>query len=299
MTQSAGLMVFFVTMNQKDSVLDLEQTLKNTVESMNDLSTADGDRELLADAQRVYHSQAFDINTTINALVAAAAPLLTIATQLREQRQPPELILLHSSLCHEIKAFENKARASGYRTPIILAARYFLCALIDEIILTTTWGNHSRWEQHNLLRTFQRESVGDERFFLILERSCEDPKLHMDLLELGYLCLSLGYEGKYRKKPGGQQELGLLIDRLYHLIRDDRGEFSKLLLISSTAKGPAKKSRNRLPPVWLTLIITLLVLLGIYLPYHIQLDHLAAPVDATLQLMMPSDQRATDNANDS
>jgi type IV/VI secretion system ImpK/VasF family protein len=284
-------------MNHNDADLNSEQTLKTTIESVNDLATADGDRELLADAQSSYHSQAFEVNLAMNPLVAAAAPLLTIATQLREQRQPPELILLHSSLSHEIKAFENKTRVSGYRTHIILAARYFLCALLDEIILNTPWGNNSRWEQHNLLRSFQRESAGDERFFMILERSCEDSKLHMDLLELGYLCLSLGYEGKYRKKSGGQQELGLIIDRIYHLIRDNRGEFSKLLLISPTTKTPTTTTHSRLPPIWLALIITLFALLGIYVPYHIKLDHLVAPVDASLQSMI-SDQHTVDDANE-
>lgn len=261
------------------------------VESASDLIITSSDRELVSDSV-LCHSSAFEVELAINPLVSAAAPLLTLATQLREQRQPPELIILHSALCHEIKVFENKTRAAGYRSPIILAGRYFLCAFIDEIILNTSWGNNSRWQEQNLLQTFQRES--DERFFLILERSCEEAKLHIDLLELGYLCLSFGYEGKYRKKANGQHELNLVLDKIYQLIREERGEFSKQLFISSLHKEPIKKSYKSLPSIGLILSITILALLGIYLPYHIKLNHLITPMETSLQAMVPNDLRLSE-----
>ena len=66
----------------------------------------------------------------------------------------------------------------------------------------------------------------------------EDPELHVDLLELGCLCLSLGYEGKYR---GKSKELTQFIDKLYDLIRNERGGFSKQLFVASPAPIPEKK----------------------------------------------------------
>ncbi|WP_235378984.1 type IVB secretion system protein IcmH/DotU [Candidatus Coxiella mudrowiae] len=59
------------------------------------------------------------------------------------------------------------------------------------------------WRQIGLLKTFQGEMWDGERFFVILKRSAEELALHLDLLELGYLCLSLGYQGKYDEKPDG------------------------------------------------------------------------------------------------
>src|SRR5438477_9511627 len=115
---------------------------------MNDLQMTSGNYELLVHTARI-HSQVFDIQCAVNPLVAAAAPLLTIATQLREQQQSPDSSL-HQALCQEIKIFENKARSYSYRSPFVLAARYFLCALIDEVILNTTWGKDSVWKSQHL-----------------------------------------------------------------------------------------------------------------------------------------------------
>ncbi len=235
-------------------------------------------REPIVEPGSLYQTQAFEVNVAINPLIAAGAPLLTVASQLREQSTAPNLYALHTKLCHEIKAFENKARSLHYHSTIILAARYFLCALIDETILTSTWGENSPWREQNLLRAFQRETWGGERFFVILERISEDPKPHLDLLELGYLCLSLGYEGKYRHKSRGHHELGQLIDKLYYLIRDERGEFSKQLLIAPASKVSHKKSRRPLLSIWLAVGIVVVGLTASYIPYWVHLNKLAKPL---------------------
>lgn len=256
-----------------------------------DLTTIGNNHVLLCDSPAFAHSQAFAINSAANPLVAASAPLLTIATQLREQRLPPELIPLHDSLSHEIKVFENKARAAGLRSSTILAGRYFLCAFIDEVILTTTWGADSRWTQHNLLRTFQREAMGGERFFMIIERCLEDPTLHIDLLELGYLCLSLGYKGNLHKKLKQPQDLVPLLDKLYAIILDARGEYTRSLLVSTPATTTATRKRIPLPPVWVTVCIALAAMCGVYATYHVKLDRLKQPVHTILQTLS-QDQRA-------
>lgn len=230
----------------------------------------------------------FDIDQSINPLVAAALPLLTIATQLREQPQSPELNFLHASLCQEVKAFEKKAKEANYRSPFILAARYFLCVFIDEVILTTSWGKHSVWQTEHLLNAFQGESFGGERFFTILERSALDHHQNIDLLELGYLCLSLGYEGIYKGKANGEQERARLLDRLYGLIRDTRGDFSKQLLIAPVPKIKKSRSRWSWPPIWVTSVITIAILIGIYLPFHTKLSHFMMPLKQSLQAMLPN-----------
>ena len=255
--------------------------------------TPDLGREPLTHRNAQYQSQAFEIKLAINPLIAACAPLLMLCTQLREQLTAPDLDQLLTQLSHEVKVFENKSNALGYRSPIILAARYFICALIDETILTSTWGENSAWQQQNLLNTFQRELWGGERFFVILERSAEDPKPHLDLLELGYICLSLGFEGKYHDKPRSHHELGQLIDKLYYLIRDERGEFSKRLLIAPSNPQTPKKSWLHLPPVWVSITVAIIGLVASYLPYHLRLEKLATPVSSAVKHMQFPNQSAT------
>ena len=212
-----------------------------------------------------YRSKLFSIDTHINPLVSAASPLLAIASALKDSLSPQDLQRLYQDLCHEIKAFENKAQAHNYRSPIILAARYALCALLDEIILTTAWGSKSIWRTQNLLNTFQREAWGGERFFVILERSSEDPVIHIDLLELMYICLNMGYEGKYQHLERGYQQLTEIIDTLYEVIQQQRGEFSqKLFLQHPVATLEQATSKRWSISTWLTILMTPLLLLIIY-----------------------------------
>jgi type IV/VI secretion system ImpK/VasF family protein len=189
--------------------------------------------------------------------------LLTIASALKTLISAPNLTELYQDLCHETKAFENKAQTYNYRSHLILAARYALCTLIDEIILSTAWGNKSDWKNQNLLGTFQGETWGGERFFVILERSSEDPALYIDLLELMYICLNLGFEGKYHQIERGHQQLTVIMDNLFRLIMQQRGEFSKKLFLRPNLI-PEKKSTNRLMPIWLVAIMMVMLLSIIY-----------------------------------
>lgn len=239
-------------------------------------------REPLAGAHSHYQSKMFQVNFTVNPLVAAASPLLSLATQLAKSQQTPNFKLLLQSLINEVKALEAKAQEIGYRAPVILAARYLICALIDETILNTDWGKNSRWDQHNLLTHFQKENWGGERFFLLLERSAEEPDIYIDLLELGYICLSLGFQGKYAKTHD-YNDLALFIDKLYDTIRHQRGEFSRRLLVAADTIKKKKTTRWFLPPLWLTALITLLILAGIFIPYYISLQNLSKPVNQAIQ----------------
>ena len=70
---------------------------------------------------------------------------------------------------------------------IVLAARYALCAGLDEAVLSTPWGAQSEWAQHPLLVALHREAWGGEKFFEMLDRISQDPTRYIDLMELQYL----------------------------------------------------------------------------------------------------------------
>ncbi len=198
-------------------------------------------RAPLSHPQSYYRSKVYTATLGINPLIAAASTLFTLAAKLRESEAYTDINGLYQQLTHEIRAFENNAQAQKYRSDIILVARYVLCALLDEIILNTSWGKISNWERHKLLITFHSEQNGDERFFAILDRIIEDPALHIDLLELLYLCLNYGFEGKYRYQENGRAMLETIIDRLFERIRYQRGDIKKDF---TTLQKPAPQTKT-------------------------------------------------------
>lgn len=261
---------------QTDTIANQFKELANNIYHVNNENFAAPVRAPLSGIHSAYYrSQLFSIHNHINPLVSAAAPLLSTATALKQLATAPHVLQLYHDLCHEIKAFENKTQSDNYRPHIILAARYVLCAFIDETVLTTAWGNNSEWRNQNLLNTFQQEPWGGERFFVILARSYEDPTTHLDLLELMYLCLSLGFEGKYQNRTHPQQQLSEIIDELYEIIQKQRGETNKQLFLESAAVQQSQISLYR-PPTWLITLLFLLLLAGIYSGFNYLLSpHLA------------------------
>lgn len=153
-----------------------------------------------------------------NLLVAAASTLLLLFIHLRNTSTAMTIDInrLRKIIVAEINVFANQAKASQCSPHLILAARYCLCAALDEAILLTPWGSQSGWTQQSLLSLIHRETWGGERFFIILEKMAADPQKNLSLLELLYFLLSLGFEGKYYKEDRMLREE--LQHRLYKLI---------------------------------------------------------------------------------
>jgi len=244
-------------------------------------------RQPLVDGQSYYRSKFFHINADINPLIGAASPLLSIMTRFEQLTTAPELVELHQDLSHEIKAFEHKAQSGSYRANTILAARYILCTAVDEALTTTPWGKEG-WKQYSLLNAFQREQWGGERFFFILERSKEDPNLHIDLLELIYICLRLGYQGKFRQADQDPQQLGDIADNLYQCIRHQRGEFSKTLCVSAQNSVTTQRKKSWHPPMWVVCSVGIVLLITVYTLFNIQLNTQIKPVTHALMNSQPS-----------
>lgn len=237
-----------------------------------------------------YRSKGFSSSISINHLISSLDPLLTLITKLQQITTPPDAATLYQNLCHEIKAFENKAQTVSYRSQIISAAKYLICALLDELIVITPWVD-TEWEKYNLVTSFYKEKWSDDQFFLILQRSLEDPGAHIDLLEFIFLCLKLGYEGKYRTMDRGHLELQSITVELYRVISHYREGSSKSLHITlENPNYPQALKRNYLhllPPTWLISSLLVLLVVGIFSFFSLKLMDVASPIYQFIDTLNP------------
>jgi type IV/VI secretion system ImpK/VasF family protein len=156
--------------------------------------------------------------------------------------------------------------------------------MLDETILTTTWGQQSKWHQHKLLHFFHNEDWGGERFFIILKRLCADPALHIDLLELAYICLSLGFTGQYQFVENNHTQLEKTIEHAYQCIRWQRGDIKKELLVTEETKIATHKANlntkhtEQSLSVWLLGSFTTTLIGTLYLGCNFLLGQAAAPL---------------------
>jgi len=212
------------------------------------------------------------VTSGLNPLVAAANPLLNIIPQLRASMEHPDPNALRERLAHGIRDFEARARAAGAPTEKVIAARYALCTLIDENAANTPWGASGAWAQHGLLALLHGEVGGGEKFFQLLAKLAENPQANLDVLELMYVCLQFGFEGRYRVIEGGSRQLEAIRQRLLSIIRRQRSEYERDL--SGNWRGITTGTRARLGwmPLWVVWAVTILLLLGIYLGFKLSLN---------------------------
>lgn len=236
----------------------------------------------LANPGAYYRSKIFSTTVGANPLAAASSTLLVLVANLRSTPSNLDSRELYLHLIHEVKAFETQAQTFGYRAETILLARYILCATLDEVILLTQWEKQNEWHKHKLLTTFHGEDWGGERFFLILDRLSADPALHIDLLELIYLCLSLGFTGKYQTKENGKIELDEITEKLYQRIRWQRGDIKKELALGepepTTAVNTLTTVTTQPLPLWLLGLFTVLLMLSVYTGFNFMLSSSITPI---------------------
>lgn len=234
-------------------------------EALTDIASAPRFEDLedrMVYAARVQRAQAFDVS--LNALVSAAADLLSHIIRLKTDPTKQNLAELNVQLCNCIRAFDVAAVQKGAETSQIQAARYVLCTVVDEAVVTTAWGSRSEWSKMSLLSQFHGETFGGEKFFYLLDRVVRSPEKYMPLLELMYICLSLGFEGKYRVKPRGSIELEAIRDSLYRQIVKLKGEVPRELSPHWKGLDDGRRSLVRIVPWWLVIIFLLISLTGLY-----------------------------------
>jgi type VI secretion system protein ImpK len=218
----------------------------------------------------------------LNPLVAAVNPLLNVIPQLRTSVQHQNPTALRDSLAQGVRQFEARARAAGTPTEKIVAARYAICTLIDETAAGTPWGASGAWAQHGLLALFHGETEGGDKFFQVLARLAENPQANLDVLELMYVCLQLGLEGRYRIVDGGQRQLEAIRQRLLSIIRKQRGEYERDLGPNWQGAPAVAQTRLGWLPLWVVAAVTALLLVGVYIGFKWSLsdasDGLAAQI---------------------
>lgn len=211
---------------------------------------------------RLGPAQSFNIS--LNPLVAAGADLLSEVVRLKRGDTREDLHALKVRLSAALKLFDVHAQHNGAESSQVITARYLLCTVVDEAVVTTPWGNESEWSQMSLLSSFHNETFGGEKFFQLLDRLSKNPVKHLPMLELMYLCLSLGFEGKYRVQTRGMLELDGIRDALYRQIRQLRGDVSRELSPHWQGLNDRRRSLVRIVPAWMVVLFTVACLAVMY-----------------------------------
>lgn len=213
-----------------------------------------------------------------NQLLAAALPILSLVMQLRNSASHHDIPGLRSAVINEIKTFDQQAKGKGIAPAQVQTARYILCSLVDEVVLNTPWGGNSIWSTQGMLITFHKESWGGEKFFQVLDNIISQPGSYLDLLEVFYFCLSLGFEGKYRVLQQGQDRLQSVRENLYQVIQRQKGDYDKELSIQWRGITDKRNVLAKYIPLWVVGVATAALLTLLFIGFLYAINQASNPL---------------------
>lgn len=246
-------------------------------------------RQETAAARSVVAEGTENIAIGADPLAAAAAPLLQLMARLRNTLTPPDTGDLRERTVQQIKVFEREARDKGVPLEQLRPAHYALCASLDDVVLNTPWGSGGTWSERSLVSTFHQEVRSGERFFDVLKQMCENPGRFLPVVKLMYLCMSLGFIGRYRLSRRGVGDINRIREETYAVIVRQQQKAAEPDLAPHT-KGidaPYRPARFRVP-LWVAASAGLGIVAALFLWFSIDLNAASDDLFARLQAAPPA-----------
>jgi type VI secretion system protein ImpK len=217
-----------------------------------------------------------------NPILQAAAPLLAIAARLQSTVSQADVASLRAQAMQQVRQFEDRLRAASVPPEHVLGARFILCSFFDSAVLNTPWGAHSEWAGRSLLLEFHKVRDSGKTFFELLEKFRSEPGPHINLLELQYVCIALGFEGRYSVEERGAQKLDDIQHDLFRTLRETRQLREEELSVQWRGVEDRRNPIFRYVPWWIVGALALALLVVGFVMYDARLKNAAAPTKELL-----------------
>lgn len=190
----------------------------------------------------------------------------------------------------ERKAFEKKISMQKVKE-----AKFALASYIDESVLTSNWPGRTEWMSRTLQLEYFGEHVGGEGFFKHLDALRKVGGNFVDVLEVYYICLQLGFEGMYRLR-GLEQLMALQVDLRSQIEGHRKYTDNRLSPNGVSNEGIIAQMRREIP-YWVIAIVTIAAVFFTYLGYAVVSEDYAkrsiAQIDSYQQKMFPLREATT------
>jgi type VI secretion system protein ImpK len=140
---------------------------------------------------------------------------------LRDGHAPSSFGEFNARIDSFFASYDKQAQHLGKSSEQVRNCQYAFCALMDEIALSPRFPLHSEWARNPLQLRLFGEHLAGKGFFDRLEVLRRDPVANIEVLEVFYTCLLLGFQGKYLFE--GTEKLDYLTTGVGQEIRRIRG----------------------------------------------------------------------------
>lgn len=188
-------------------------------------------------------------------LVGLATPVLEMVMRIRAGQLVPSAEM-RQMVDNWLKEFELRGTQLGYKETQIQNAKFALAAFVDETVLTGGFPVRNEWERYPLQLEYFKEQFAGVKFFERLEALLKNVEQEADVVEVYYLCLLLGFKGKYHIYLEDQLP-GVLHNVAENLRRVGRLKSSLLSPHWKLNDQPQPPKESKVPemPAWVRLVV--------------------------------------------
>jgi type VI secretion system protein ImpK len=165
-----------------------------------------------------------------NDLVSLGAPVFELILKLRSDSLEPSPDL--RAMVHKlIQEMEQRGATLRFADKQIQGIKFALAAFVDETVMTSTSPLREEWEKFPLQLEYFGEHLAGMKFFERLDELVKQIDTEADVVEVYYLCMLLGFKGKYKV---------YMEEQLQELIKNTAAQL----------KGAGRLQESELSPHW-------------------------------------------------
>jgi type VI secretion system protein ImpK len=198
-------------------------------------------------------------------MYGVCADALTLATQLSQAPDLPSPEVLRQRINAAFENLRRKAQLEDIPSADAMEAIYAIAAFMDEQILRSPWPARQQWMAMPLQLAYFQVNDAGEGFFQRLAGLEVDPSRY-HVVQIYYLCLALGFQGKYAVGHG--HEWAQLLERISNDLSRRLPQSSPICPNVYPVRNALGFSRKRFPALGAALgflAVSVLLFLGLKL----------------------------------
>ena len=195
-----------------------------------------------------------------NVLLQSATPLLVLAQRLRGTVSVPDVGGLRHQVFEELRTFENRARGAGVERRGCARRTLHACAPHSTRRRSILPGEHRVNGPGRPCWWFSPRSLRRREVLLDPRSAAGRSARYIDLMELMFACIVLGFEGRYRLDERGAAQLAEVQRDLYQRIQMQRGPVPADLSPHWQGLTDRRNRVARFVPLWIVALGALAIL---------------------------------------
>ena len=220
----------------------------------------------------------------MSAMYWTCAEVLALGAQLPGSRDLPAADVMQRRIGALLEEMERRGTAAGIAKRDLDDARYAIVAFLDEQLFRAQWAGRQQWMLEPLQLVYFNENTAGEGFFTRLD-ALERDAGRAPVLELYYLCLALGFQGKYAVRSG--EGLGAILEKLSTRLARSLSLGEALSPHGLPAETGRRRSSREAPVVTAGIALVVAALVA-FVAMKVVLGSVTADVSAIVQRSLPS-----------